>query len=268
MQRVPSFDDLQRQIADIRALRLGFLTNFFPNPERHGLWIAKGDCFTERWGNTLFIIKKSPAFWHVFYCAATQDGLEQDWKAFVSGNADVTLVSDIVGREAQCGPLTGLYAAAGCRETASLVRMTRMAAPTAYEPDASVRLATASDLPRIDGLLHQYFDERTEQLPYAEELAEFVDLHRILVCEEDGILAGFLIFERYSATLYLRYWFTHPDYRDRKVGSRLMRRFFEEGKDTRRQLLWVIRRNGGAIARYRHYGFAEEDMFDHVMQYH
>ena len=45
-------------------------------------------------------------------------------------------------------------------------------------------------------------------------------------------MAGFLIYELSNATLYLRYWFTHPDHRDKKVGSRLLRRFFEEGKDT------------------------------------
>jgi GNAT superfamily N-acetyltransferase len=87
------------------------------------------------------------------------------------------------------------------------------------------------------------------------------------VCEEDGNLAGFLIFELSSATLYLRYWFTHPDFRGRKVGSRLMRRFFEEGKETRRQILWVMRTNEDAMEKYRHYGFVEEDMFDHVMQF-
>ena len=78
---------------------------------------------------------------------------------------------------------------------------------------------------------------------------------------------GHLIFELSASTLYLRYWFTHPDYRDKKVGSRLLRRFFEEGKDTKRQLFWVIRTNENAIKRYKHYGFTEENMYDFVMQY-
>ena len=267
MWKVTSFDDLKRQIAEIRALGLGLLTNFFPNPARHGLWIEKGDCFTERVENSLFIVKKSPSFWNVFFCSATQAGLEADWKVFVSRNPGVTMVTDIVGREVQCGPLMGLLTGAGFKETASLMRMTRMTVPMPYKSDASVRYATGSDLPLIVRLLHQYFDERTEQLPYGEELADFMAQHRILVCEEDGYLAGFLIFELSSATLYLRYWFTLPDFRGRKVGSRLLRRFFEEGKETRRQLLWVMRTNGDAIEKYRHYGFAEEDMFDHVMQY-
>ena len=149
MWKVTTFDDLKRQIAEIRSLGLGLLTNFFPNPARHGLWIEKGDCFTERVENSLFIVKKSPSFWNVFFCSANQGELGSDWKSFASRHPGVTMVSDIVGREGQCGPLAGLLMAAGCRETASLVRMTRMTEPMTFAPDASVRFATGRDLPRI-----------------------------------------------------------------------------------------------------------------------
>lgn len=268
MRSVGSFDDIQRQVAAIRALRLGFVTNFFPDPVKHGFWIGAGDCFLQRIGNTLFIIKKSPAFWNVFYCAATVDGLAGDLREFQSRHPDVTMMFDLVGREMQCKPLVERFEALGCRVATRLVRMARRTEPAEYVPDAAVRYATGSDLPLISRQLHEYFDERTEQIPYDGELAGYAAQNRILVCEEDGTMAGFLIFELNASTLYLRYWFTHPDYRNRKVGSRLFRRFLEEGKDTRRQLLWVIRTNGNAVRRYRHYGFAEEDMVDFVMQYH
>ena len=115
--------------------------------------------------------------------------------------------------------------------------------------------------------MYAFFDEQTEQIPYYEELLNYVSQGHVLVCEEDGMMAGFLIYELNTTTLYLRYWFTHPDFRDKKVGSRLLRRFFDEGKDTKRQLFWVIRTNENAIMRYRHYGFTEENMYDYVMKY-
>ena len=43
MQIVRSFEDLQQQVAEIRSLRLGFITNFYPDPEKNGLWIEKCD---------------------------------------------------------------------------------------------------------------------------------------------------------------------------------------------------------------------------------
>jgi len=119
----------------------------------------------------------------------------------------------------------------------------------------------------IRHLLHTYFDEQTEQIPYDEELEDYARQSHVLVCEKQDQMAGFLIYELNASTLYLRYWFALPDFRDRKVGSRLLRRFFEEGKDTKRQLLWVIRTNENAIKRYKHYGFKEENMYDYIMQY-
>lgn len=267
MQIVKSFEELQQKVAEIRSLRLGFVTNFFPDPVKNSLWIEKGDCYTERVNNTLFIVRKSLAFWNVFYCSTTLDELGADLEVFQGQNPRKALMYDVVGREIQCQPLVQLFKAKGCTEATSLVRMNRMTEPMVYPPDPAIRYATVEDLPLIREQLHQYFDERTEQIPYDEELIDYTKHQHILVCEENGVMAGFLIFELNATTLYLRYWFTHPYFRDKKVGSRLLRRFFEEGKYTKRQLFWVIRTNENAIKRYKHYGFIEENMFDFVMQY-
>lgn len=267
MQIIKTFEELQQKVAEIRSLRLGFITNFFPDPVKNSLWIEKGDCYTERVNNTLFIVRKSQKFWNVFYCSTTLDKLGADLEVFQDQNPGKALMYDLVGRENQCQPLVQLFKAKGCIEATSLVRMNRMTEPMAYNPDSAIRYATEEDLPLIREQLHQYFNERTEQIPYDEELKDYTKLQHILVCEENGVIAGFLIFELNATTLYLRYWFTHPDFRNKKVGSRLLRRFFEEGKDTRRQLFWVIRTNENAIKRYKHYGFIEENMFDFVMQY-
>lgn len=267
MDKVKSIEQLQQQSAEIRALRRGFFTNFFLDPVKHGLWIEKGNCYMERVGNTLFIIKKSPTFWNVFYCSTTLDDFGNDLSGFLAEHNETTLMFDIVGRDVQCQPVVELFQGKGCNEATSLVRMTRMAEPFDYVPDATIRKATAADIPQVSHLLHEYFNAQNEQIPYDEELMDYARQGHILVCEEQDRMAGFLIYELNATTLYLRYWFTHPAFRDNKVGSRLLRRFFEEGRDTKRQLFWVIRTNENAIKRYRHYGFVEENMYDYVMQY-
>lgn len=190
-----------------------------------------------------------------------------DLSAFMGIHASTTMMFDIVGRDVQCQPVVELFCAKGFREATSLVRMTRPTTPMDYIADDTVRCAEEVDIPEISGLLHTFFDEQTEQIPYEEELLEYARQGHVLICEENGQMAGFLVYEINATTLYLRYWFTHPDFRDHKVGSRLLRRFFEEGKDTKRQLFWVIRSNENAIKRYRHYGFVEENMYDFVMKY-
>lgn len=267
MRQISSLQELQKQIADIRALRMGTLTNYFPDLVKHGLWIEKGDFYSERINNTLLLIKQSATFWNVFYYSTNIDALGNDLSVFQGQYSDKTMMFDLVGREGQCESLIKLFETAGCTIATSFVRMNRMTEPMDYTPDSTVKYATEEDLSLISQCLHQYFDERTEQIPYDEELKDYILQDHVLVCKEEGVMTGFLVFELNSTTLYLRYWFTHPDYRERKVGSRLLRRFFEVGKDTKRQLFWVIRTNENAIKRYKHYGFKEEDMFDFVMQF-
>lgn len=265
MQKVLSFEDLQKQVAEIRALRFGFITNFFADPVKHSLWIEKEDCFTERINNTLFIVKKNPTFWNVFYCSTTIETLSSDLGTFQINYPDVTMMFDLVGRDIQCLPLVEMFKEKGCKEATSFVRMTRMTEPMEYKADNTVRYAREEDITLINQYLHIYFDDRTEQIPYEEELLDYTHQKHILICEEDNQVAGFLVFEINATTLYLRYWFTHPDFRDKKIGSRLLRRFFEEGKNTKRQLFWVVQTNDNAIKRYKHYGFKEENMYDYVM---
>ena len=266
MEQVQNIGQLRLLLAEVRAKRKGFLTNFYLDEVKHGLWIEKGVCEYEWVSDTLFIVKKSDTFWNVFYCTTTLEAFSADLVQFKSCHPMTMMMFDIVGRDTQCAPMVNLFEECGFSEATSLVRMTRVTVPMGYVLDNSIRLARLDEVLLIHQMLHQFFDEKTEQIPYVEELEAYCKEGHVLVCEEDNSLAGFLIYEINATTNYLRYWFTFPDFRDKKVGSRLLRRFFEEGKDTKRQLFWVIRSNENAIKRYKHYGFNEENMHDFVMQ--
>lgn len=262
---VQSFEQLQQQVNVVRNHK--FITNFYLDPAKHSVWVAKKDCYTEKIGETLFIVRQDRLFWNIFYSSSTIEQLEMDLQAFISEHADETMMFDVVGRDLQCKPIVDLMKELGCTESTRLMRMTRMADPFDFKLDLSVRKGMENDIPVISMWLHTFFDVYTEQIPYDEELVDYARQGNVLVCEENGRMAGFLIYEMNNTTLYLRYWFTHPDFRDKKVGSRLLRTFFEEGRNTKRQLFWVICSNENAIKRYRHYGFKEENMFDFVMRY-
>jgi GNAT superfamily N-acetyltransferase len=77
---------------------------------------------------------------------------------------------------------------------------------------------------------------------------------------------GLVVFEINGLTSHLRYWFVDPKMRDQKTGSALLRRFFHECRNTKRQILWVNTLNANAIERYAHYGFRAETMTDIIMK--
>lgn len=265
MERIVSIKQVRDLVVEVRNKRRGFVTNFYLDEFKHGIWINKGVLFYEWINDTLFFIKCSDEFWSVFYNSTDWGELKADLKGFSKHYGDTQLCFDIVGRDTQCETMRMLFEELGYHELTSLVRMTRINEPMEYSADNTICRATKSDLETVNGFLHTFFDEKTEQIPYWEELVEYVTQGHVFVYRDNGKVAGFLIYEINATTLYLRYWFTYPDYRDKKVGSKLLRRFFDEGKETKRQMFWVIRSNENAIKRYRHYGFKEENMFDFVM---
>ena len=84
------------------------------------------------------------------------------------------------------------------------------------------------------------------------------------IYEVENKILGFIIYDLKASTLFLRYWFVKPNYRDLRIGSKLFNEFLLRGKDTHRQMFWVIRSNENAINRYLHYGFKEEIMYNFV----
>lgn len=265
MIQIQSIEQLRQLVAEARKQR--FITNFFFDPDKHSVWITRGDCYTEQVGETLFIIRCDKFFWNVFYSSTSLEKLTMDLRLLFAEYSNQTMMFDVVGKEIQCLTIVEMMKEHGCKVATSLVRMTRVGEPFDYCPDSTVRAATSEEVPLVRDLLHQYFDAQLEQLPYEEELLDFARQGHMLVCEENGVIAGFLLYELNATTLYPRYWFTNPAFRDKRIGSRLFRKVFEEGRSTKRQILWVIRTNENAIKRYRHYGFKEENMYDFVLQY-
>ena len=265
MNLIESIDQIRELVASIRAKRLGFITNFFLDEEKHQLWIEKGVFFYAQISDSLFFIKKNNGFCNAFYSSTTAVQLAEDLKELNRNYPDDNFVFDIIGRDIQCQPVVEAFQQAGYAEFCSLKRMSRITPEESYNFDEAVSYAAGGDVKAISALLHSNFNEEAEQIPYDEELNKYAANKQILVCKMEGQIAGFLIYEKNASTLYLRYWFTNSDFRDKKVGSKLLRAFFKIGEETKRQQLWVIQSNENAIVRYEHYGFKEENMYDIIL---
>lgn len=265
MKRVTSFEEVQSLVSEIRGLKMGFVTNFFPDPFKVSLWCKHDSFFHVCYGNTIFFLRKRSRLVNLYYCATGEGVLKDNLSTFLKEHDQPFLVVDIVGGDSVLS-CKQLFVDKGFEEHTTLVRMSRVGGPSVHERvPGVVSEATDQDISSILDLYHQYFDPYSEQIPLQEELFQWVSSKSILVSRVGEKVVGFLIYELIGVTLYLRYWFVHPDYRDCKIGASLFREFFYRGKMTKRQLFWVITSNENAIKRYMHYGFSQERMFDHVL---
>lgn len=266
MEKIDSIDTIRQLVAEVRAKRKGFLTNFYLDVEKHSIWINREALFFICVGDTYFIIRKKEAFWNVYFVSTGLDDLEHGLEFLKSKFFDVAIMFDIIGKKDQYDLLLKLFQRCGYEFSNTLVKMTRISSHEEHwSVHNNVSLASISQIQEIERLLYQFFDDKTEQIPYYEELVTYTTLGHVLVTTENDKVTGFLIYEQNPSILYLRYWFVHPDYRNKNIGSHLMNAFLERGKNTKRQLLWVMVNNENAQNRYRHYGFKEEDMYDFIM---
>ncbi len=263
MDKIVSHEQLLGFIHEIRALRQGFVTNFYWDEMKHPYWIGCGDLLYERFKDCALLIRKNAGFYNLFYLATN---LETAAKYVKELSLDKDCVVDMVFKGENIGG--ELFERAGFKPYSHLYRMSHFGqlATSDWQVDPCVKVANEEDIVSVFNALNEYFDPLCEQLPSFQELKDFAARQELLMAKSDGNNSSFLIFQIFgNTTWYWRYWFTWPEYRNSGVGSKLLKSALAMCKDTIRQQLWVKADNENAIKRHEHYGFKREMMNDYVM---
>ena len=265
MVNVESFDQLLGQIEILKTQRKGFLTNFYHDRKKVTLWVNYNILFYHTIEDTLFVFKKSDNFYSLFYFTTDTEQLKKALMLLRNELPETALVIDIIGNEVSIKKVESAFIENSFKNYTSLCRMSRAISEKELDSYFNICYALQEDALSIELILKRYFDPLCEQIPLLEEIIEWIDLKHIFVYKKCDLIIGLLIFDLVGVTSYLKYWFTHPEHRDKKIGSQLLRKFFAESNSTKRQLFWVLEENENAIKRYHHYGFKCENMYDKVL---
>jgi ribosomal protein S18 acetylase RimI-like enzyme len=133
------------------------------------------------------------------------------------------------------------------------------------QADQPICKAAPEDLSEVIRLLQNSFDHYADQLPPDYEVAAAIESGQILKLNCEGALAALLFFETTGLTSTLRYWAVAERFQSRGLGAALIRHYFAIHSTVRRFLLWVVLANQNALARYQHYGYAGDGLFDLVL---
>ncbi len=254
-------------LEEIEAVKRGsrsLVTNYYPNEELLARWIGAGDLSRERIAGTTFLFKREEDFLRLLYVSPSPEALGTGLDA-LAGRSEI-LVTEVIAKAASGRALFDLVGRHGFHPYATLVRLSRTGLPAGSFAGLAegVRLAAADDAPGILRLLVEHFDRFAEQIQSSGEIKREIGAERILVCESDGQIAGFLHFELSGLTSHLRRWFVHPRFRDLHVGSKLLGSYFFLSGKASRFILWVLQSNENAIKRYIHFGYQEDGLHDAI----
>ena len=265
MIRIDSVQQVQEAIKRVRDFKKGYYTNFFIDFARLDLWIKHDLLYFLDLNSTIFFFKKNSSFYNVYYSSISLESLSESLYKTKSFYSNDIFVYDIVGEKNKLIDQVKVFNANGFNLYTSLIRMSRLIENNQEKiNNYGLKYAKQTDLTEVYKLLYEYFDIYAEQLPEIYDLKNWIINNHILIYLENVTIIGFLIFDLVGKTSYLRYWFVHPKHRNKKVGSSLLKWYFYESNNTKRQHFWVIESNENAIKRYRHYGFKKENLKDYV----
>jgi ribosomal protein S18 acetylase RimI-like enzyme len=264
----PVFSEMQilDGVRSIKSRSAHFATNLFLDVSKLRELSLAGRLSCYQTETFSIVLKENDGFYNLFFVATDHDALNMCLRKLNDEYSNLILVTDIISKNDEEN-LKGMLTGNGFQPYTSLFRMTRInkdfAVPVSTN-NPNIVYADINSLEKIQNLFQKYFDPYSEQIPSETQLREWINnLGLALYCEAENIL-GFIIFETNGQTAYLRYWFVHPDYRERGVGSELIRKFFFETSHSSRQIFWVMDGNKNAIKRYEHYGFKSESLFDYI----
>ena len=266
MIRVITYQQVLDEIKIVKDQKMGFITNFYPDEAKVCEWINSGELFIRRDTHTLFLIRERKEFSNLYYCAPSYETLRQTIPELNLLMSHKLLVIDLLGRKSDVILLSEFFRQHAFSDYVTLCRMSKSTDDECIQVlDGDLKTAKIQHSYDILELLNTYFDPIAEQLPNHHDILNWIKSGHILIYESGNVIKGFVIYDLMGLTSYLRYWFVHPEHRDKKIGSILLNKYFHDSKLTKRQLFWVIQSNDNAIKRYEHYGFKPENMFDIVM---
>ena len=266
MNKIQDYNQITHLINKIKSYKEGYITNFYLGEPKCKILINKDLMYCVEDGKCIFILHKDFDFYHLYYLTTNKNPLSFPLRNLLKKYPDIILVSDVLGPESTIQNIINLYNLEGFQEYKKFIRLSCV--NIVFDTnicEEEIEYASGEHSYQIKELIKKHFDKFSEQLPMIEEINQWVEDKNILIRKNGKEIIGFLIFEINGLTATIRYWFVNPDFRNKKIGSHLIKNFFYKCRHTKRKLLWVMEDNENAIVRYKHFGFKPESMLDQIL---
>lgn len=192
-------DDL-KQKAPLRV------SNLFLDNRQVRRKIADSECYFLQSGRSLFLLVPfHGVMYNLYFLSATPEALASDLSSLMQEfDFSCPICTSVIGREEQCAPILGAFAANGFVEKNTLMRM------LSKKPEekilAGMRLLAADSLERVSfakeedaeellELLCEEFDIVENNIPDLGEIKEDIRNNRIVVIREGNIIAAMHYFD-------------------------------------------------------------------------
>jgi len=239
-------------------------SNFFLFPQELEKMLQEKDTVVSEEENAVIVLEKTEAFYRLYYCASTLEGLIHSTQGFPWKMNAIPVVVDVVGHpDTEKAVISGLEKAGFRRiETLRYMRL-RSDYFSSFHDFGEVMWAKGDDALEIERLLYKTFNIYVSRLPTRSEIEALISQGTVLIYPQGQHIAGLAIFKPIGRTqLLLDQLAVYGDHRGLGIGCKLLQTGcvrFGVGRNT---VLWSL---GNAVDFYEKCGFEKGKRVDYVL---
>lgn len=264
MEQIKNFtySDIKSELFRLKSKEMK--TNFFISEALFNQLLSENKIQVFKTEKACFLITEDNGFKRIYFIVSNAQELPA-YLQFLARNFQGEVSAEVAGKTQYLEDIKKAFLDNKFYQYSSMVRMSKIRSEKVSLDMDNIHLLTIDKKEEFLGLYNKYFDKFVERIPTNEEVDAFIASESAYYFSDNDEIQGFIVFEHHGITSHLRYWFVHPNYREKKIGSKLIQLFFNIGENVKRELFWVIESNQNAIKRYRHFGFVEEDMHNLIL---
>nr|WP_199156616.1 GNAT family N-acetyltransferase [Pedobacter sp. ASV2] len=239
-------------------------TNFFITESKFNQLLNENKIQVFKNEKACFLLTEDNGFKRIYFIVSNV-GILPVFLEDLARNFNKVFSTEIVGNDKYVQDITRVFLENGFCQYSSMVRMSKIRSDKTAVDTENIHPLTNDKKQEFLSLYNKYFDKFVERIPTCEDVDAFIANKSAYYFSDNNEIQGFIVFEHHGIASHLRYWFVNPNYREKKIGSKLIQLFFNMGDNVKRELFWVIESNENAIKRYRHFGFVEENMHNLIL---
>ena len=264
MRLISSKNEVYSLIQEVKENNQKYITNLYIDQEKLDTWITERKFYYTKKEEGLLFFRQTPDFYYLYYSVGSLEQLS------VIINGDIPkeiLVIDIIGKTEDTEHISTIFRQNGFIIHTCLERYTRINKESTeyYQLGNEITLAEESDGFSITEMMHGNFDKYAEQLYTLQDVLALIKEKKIIVIRDTNMIKGFLIRNILPQSSVLNNFLVNPENRGEKIGSKLLKHYIFESKNTKRMWLWVLNDNEHAINLYKRHGYTSDGLIDLVM---
>ncbi|MGV0845874.1 GNAT family N-acetyltransferase [Empedobacter falsenii] len=257
-----TYSDIKSELFRLKSKEMK--TNFFMTESQFNQLLSENKIIVFKTEKACFLLTDDFGFKRMYFIVSNAFELKP-FLEYLIANYQSEISVETAGNSNYLQEIKEIFLQNGFFEYSSMVRMSKIRNEKEEVNFENIHLLTMDKKEEFHSLYKKYFDKFVERIPTSEEIDAFIENKSAYYFSDNNEIQGFIVFEIHGITSHLRYWFVHPNYREKKIGSKLIQLFFNIGENVKRELFWVIESNENAIKRYKHFGFVEEDMHNLIL---